>query len=87
MKPEQAFPALRPIYQRGKTTDPLDIEIAGYTATEGMSLRDYFAAKALQGILAANMIGKEVEDKDIERVMALASYRMAEAMLDARSRD
>lgn len=44
----------------------------------GMTLRDYFAAKALQGILADS----KVEATPTE--FAAASYRMADAMLKAR---
>ena len=43
---------------------------------EGMTLRDYFAAKAMQGMLAA---GNKVL-KDITQ----ASYVIADAMLEAR---
>jgi len=44
----------------------------------GMSLRDYFAAAALQGLLADPSNGWEAEE------YAEASYAMADAMLEAR---
>jgi hypothetical protein len=46
-----------------------------------MMLRDYFAAKAMQLIMAETMSSdSEITDDEV----ALASYRMAEAMLNAR---
>ncbi len=47
--------------------------------TQGMTLRDYFAAKALQGTLAHDA---RVSD---EGVVARWCYQMADAMLDARN--
>jgi hypothetical protein len=44
---------------------------------EGMTLRDYFAAKAMQGYVGQ---GKSYDFADI----AQASYRLADAMLKAR---
>ena len=46
--------------------------------TEGMTLRDYFAAKAMQGFCA----GLQAQD-NIEALPALA-YSMADAMIKAR---
>jgi hypothetical protein len=48
-----------------------------YTDSEGMTLRDYFAAKAMQGYVGQ---GKSYDFADI----AQASYRLADAMLKAR---
>ena len=47
----------------------------------GMSLRDYFAAKALQGMLA-NSEGSQ--SYNIEHVWAKAAYAQADAMLEVR---
>jgi len=47
----------------------------GEVAQEGMTLRDYFAAKAMQGLMDAAMPMPEVAD---------AAYAMADAMLKAR---
>lgn len=57
-----------------------------YIYAEGSlaDLRNDFAKSALTGILAANMIGEEVSDEDIEPALAHAAYRMADAMLKAR---
>ncbi len=52
----------------------------------GMSLRDYFAAKAMQGFFADPTIFSAVSrgprGKDVE--LATAAYEMADAMLAAR---
>jgi len=56
------------------------------TDMTGMSLRDYFAAKAMQAYLA----DKELIDlfvymnADVKEQVALAAYQMADAMLKAR---
>ncbi len=51
----------------------------------GMSLRDYFAGKALQGILAHDARGSEVaEDDDFASVTASFAYQVADAMIRAR---
>lgn len=44
----------------------------------GMTLRDYFAAKAMQAAITSQ---PEIEDI---RVIAVASYQMADAMLETR---
>ena len=46
----------------------------------GMTLRDYMAAKALQGMLASGNLSKTMPDADI----AECSYNLADAMLKAR---
>jgi hypothetical protein len=56
---------------------------------EGMTLRDYFAAAALSGIMADPETGSEecFSEEDImqsRRDTALAAYGYADAMLDAR---
>ena len=52
-----------------------------YNGHEGMTLRDYFAAKAMQLIMAETISSNsEISDDEV----ALNSYRMAEAMLNAR---
>nr|WP_282555089.1 hypothetical protein [Providencia stuartii] len=56
--------------------------------TTGMSLRDFFAAKALQGDLASQSVGLGSFDNDAsdESLVNRANfyYRMADAMLKAR---
>ena len=51
----------------------------GYAITGGMTLRDYFAAKAMQGMLACRPGSIRVDD-DSNR-----AYKMADAMLRARN--
>lgn len=52
---------------------------------EGMTMRDYFAAKVLQGILSAG-IGVNVGPSHIEEMEGVAKtiYLMADAMIAAR---
>ena len=52
----------------------------------GMTLRDYFAAKALQGILAGGDEGGFLEHEAID-ALARQVYGMADAMLRARLYD
>ena len=50
------------------------------TPQNGMTLRDYFAAKAMQGMLAACTGWSEAQQERL----AKCSYAMADAMLKAR---
>ena len=45
---------------------------------DGMTLRDYFAAKAMQGFMADSFLQAEVDE------FAARAYEMADAMLKAR---
>ncbi|WP_368879568.1 hypothetical protein [Proteus mirabilis] len=54
-----------------------------FVAQEGMSLRDYLAAKAMNGILSNNVIIDTATDQALEWV-AKNAYQMADAMLKAR---
>ncbi|KAB0573407.1 hypothetical protein [Brucella pituitosa] len=63
----------------------------GLYADPGMTLRDYFAAKALQGFLSSRYVSdfiKEVgnfsTDADVRRNLATNAYLYADAMLTAR---
>jgi hypothetical protein len=47
---------------------------------QGMTLRDYFAAKVLQGMLASGNLPRTMPDADI----AECSYNLADAMMKAR---
>jgi hypothetical protein len=51
---------------------------------EGMTLRDYFAAKAMQAILHANMRAAGGDGSVSFDLVAAAAYRMADAMIRAR---
>ena len=55
---------------------------------EGMTLRDYFAAKAMQGMLAYpgdEQRGSHHNNNDYDGVSSMA-YAYAEAMLEARNK-
>lgn len=49
---------------------------------DGMTLRDYFAAKAMAAYLASSSTPRPTDQASY----ALAAYEMADAMLDARSK-
>jgi hypothetical protein len=67
---EPAFPSFNYITQEGRENP------------QGMTLRDYFAAKALQGAIAyPNTNIKLHQAKDY----ATFSYRIADAMMEARN--
>jgi hypothetical protein len=56
-------------------------------AQKGMTLRDYFAAKALQGMFANPEDGHENYDlnyEDYTKEIARCAYKMADAMMKAR---
>ncbi|MEY0600092.1 hypothetical protein AB7340_20550 [Providencia alcalifaciens] len=55
-----------------------------FVAQEGMNLRDYFATKAMQGILANPAMIDTSTGQTLEWV-AKNAYQMADAMLKARS--
>ena len=61
--------------------------VHGCNGEYGMTLRDYFAAKAMQTILASQYedgIYVGDLDNDSEDVCAISAYKMADAMLKAR---
>lgn len=53
---------------------------------DGMTLRDYFAAKALQGFLANNYYAESQAKRsgDIDERVTERSFKIADAMLKAR---
>lgn len=54
-----------------------------FVAQEGMELRDYFSAKAMQGILSNHAMIDTATDQTLEWV-AKNAYKTADAMLKAR---
>lgn len=56
-------------------TKSYDVARQTWTIEEGMTMRDYFAAKAMQGLMDAAMPMPEIAE---------AAYDMADAMLKAR---
>lgn len=76
-KPESAFPSTF------KSLHPDEAQVHRW----GMTLRDYFAAKAMQTILASQYedgIYVGDLDNDSEDVCAISAYKMADAMLRER---
>ena len=55
------------------------MSVQGMSLLQGMSLRDYFAAKALQGLLADGNCDGPV------KTFVLRAYSLADGMLAARS--
>ena len=50
---------------------------------QGMDLRDYFAAKAMEGLIAANP-AHDMDDAKVGDAIANAAYFVANAMIKAR---
>lgn len=68
-----------PAFPRPFSVDDVDPDIS-YPAHTGMTLRDYFAAKAMSSYIARPNLPISVTDEQL----AFASYDMADAMLKAR---
>jgi hypothetical protein len=68
-----------PAFPRPLSVDDVDPDIT-YPAHVGMTLRDYFAAKAMQGLLASGNLPKTMPDADL----AECAYALADAMMKAR---
>ena len=62
---------------------PTQIDNHAHYGTQGMTLRDYFAAKAMQDF--AINLGAKSDDEWFDQA-AQASYRLADAMLKAREK-
>jgi hypothetical protein len=73
-------PPVPPKRDDGGAAFPFDEYASGYT--KGMSLRDYFAARAMQAFLQCTASSVEEQLSEIAR----AAYAMADAMLEARKR-
>lgn len=55
----------------------------------GMDLRDYFAAKAMQGLLDSKIIMEICQmtgDKELPELVATMAYNMADEMMKAREK-
>ena len=68
-----------PAFPRPFSADDIDPDIS-YPAHVGMDLRDYFAAKVMQGICAS---GPSREWTN--RRLAVEAYELADAMMEARN--
>jgi len=69
---------------------PTTIENHTTYGEDGMDLRDYFAAKALQGILSTNdwfsTNGRWASEEIMFQCYAKEVYRFADAMMEARNK-
>lgn len=79
-KNPSAFPARNFIVP--KDCDPATIHELG--ATQGMTLRDYFAAKAMQGIVSGTATSRYGGELPGPVQVASDAYEYADAMLEAR---
>lgn len=73
--------------QTGGTAFPLPLGSETVEGCAGMTLRDYFASKVMQGVMASGTpmsIGTNHQEAMLD--MALAFYSMADAMLRARDK-
>ena len=70
-----AFPSKKRIYRAGYAT-------GDFEPVNGMTLRDYFAAKAMQGDIGS--FPEHVDPSDVASVIARRAYQIADAMLKAR---
>lgn len=72
-------------FARPRSADPDHYHNAEtYHAQEGMSLRDYFAAKAMQGFLSNAHLAKKEPMNRVQ--MSVAAYELADAMLVERAK-
>lgn len=56
----------------------------GFAESEGMNLRDYFAAKAMQSTIINNQGPISCTQDELAERIAKSSYLMADAMMKAR---
>lgn len=56
------------------------------TYDQGMSLRDWFAGVALQGLLGANVPVRGMTEDNVDQLMAKLAFRSADAMLKERTK-
>jgi hypothetical protein len=54
------------------------------TPQNGMTMRDYFAAKAMQALLNSDEWRESLGESDASKFTAFSAYSMADAMMEAR---
>ena len=59
-------------------------EVAMMRNLQGISVRDYFAAQALQGAISHGLFNSQKTEKSYAEYLAAISYVYADAMLKAR---
>lgn len=63
------------------------VEARNWMQDSGMTLRDWFAGMALQGLLSANpQCPDAVSEENVDSVIAREAYRSADAMIAERSK-
>lgn len=80
---EKAFPVMKQQHS-AYDGEPLGLDVE----EPGMDLRDYFAAKALQGLLA-NPVSEQIKfnsDEEAQQALVNAVYKVADLMMKARSK-
>ena len=71
----KAFPSTEPIYREN---------VIGIKQSNGMDLRDYFAAHAMQAIISnSDKFSTHIEE--IDNWVGNYSYKVADAMMEARN--
>lgn len=72
----------------GESVFPVKIDMGDGSKIEGMgmSMRDYFAAKAMQGIITTAAAPVLTSLAGLDDDIAKTAYRMADAMLRAREK-
>lgn len=83
----QAFPRSRSAEERKEAMANSRGSDQGHWSVEGMTLRDYFAAKAMQIMWDAydkGYCGLNNQDAPNVEIISLGAYSLADAMLEAR---
>ena len=83
-----AFPGVEGIPGYGNSA-PIQLpngETGWIGYSQGMTLRDYFAAKAMQGELAAQSVELGEYTLGCLKLLAEKAYRIADAMLEERNK-
>jgi len=65
-----------------KPTNPPAFPNAHYHNVSGMTLRDYFAARAMQGLMSR--VWGDMPAEELFNIWATSSYALADEMLKAR---
>ncbi len=72
-------------WNNGGPAFPTAADNGHLTNQDGMTLRDYFAAKAMQGLILNEAEDGAIGTDNVEAALAQLSYRIADAMLAARA--
>ena len=67
------------------STEPSQEHTPFFDHHDGMTLRDYFAAKAMQGLIGCADWREGLDEDEASDFTAFAAYEMADAMLKARN--